>query len=645
VPKDKELLHINKIAIVGNPNVGKSSLFNQLTKTYSLVANVPYTTISVQRAVIQIQGVRYEVIDTPGITSLEFESEDGMVTRSILFDEHPEVILFCMDTNNMTRSLLLAAQIMELDIPMVICLNFIDESRQKGMNISRKKLESILGAPVVETVASEGRGVKELLKAVPQASVHENAGVQYKQLIERGLDAVSGCFPAEALPADGILLLLLMQSRTLEKFIKAKYGPAVADKIHAVAAKVAARTNKDIGRIILEERTRWAERIAQEVTEVQTTLSGRYGQAFGSLSRHPLWGWLILLGVVYGTYLLVGRVGVDILVPFFENEIFVPVNIAMGSMIPWPAVRDFLFGTYGILTTGLENAVGTVLPILTLFFIILNCLEDTGYISNLCVLTNRLFQYFGLSGKSILPIVLGFGCRTMATLATRILESKKERFIAVFLISFAIPCSPLLGVTLAILALLPFKAFVLFFGLLILMEAAAGLALNKIIKIDAPSDFIMEIPPIRLPNLKNLLIKTYYRLKWFTIEAIPLFMIGSALLFVIDRIAVLDLIKKALEPVIVTYLHLPSGMVDAFLMCLLRLEAGAVLVLKLAQIRELDPVQTLVSVIVMTGFIPCFANTMAIIKELGFRTAAWMVSAITVSAFIIGGVVNFLLRM
>jgi ferrous iron transport protein B len=177
------------------------------------------------------------------------------------------------------------------------------------------------------------------------------------------------------------------------------------------------------------------------------------------------------------------------------------------------------------------------------------------------------------------------------------------------------------------------------------MELAAGIALNRLLKADLVPDFIMEIPPVRLPNLKNLLVKTYYRLKWFAIEAVPLFMVGAFLLFVIDKIELLSLVKKMIAPFIVTYLHLPMAMVDAFLLCLLRLEAGAVVVLKLAQIGELDYIQTIVAVIVMTGFVPCFANTMAIVKELGIKTALWMVASITATAFIVGGLVNFVLRM
>jgi len=638
-------LHINRIAIVGNPNVGKSSLFNGLTRAYSLVANVPHTTMEVSRASIRIEGKEYEVVDTPGILSLDLPAEDGLITRAILLEEHPEVIILCLDSNNFKRSLLLAAQVMELEIPLIVCLNFMDESRLKGIGLSRKKLESLLGVPVVETVASEGHGVRELLKAIPRAAVVEKSKVPYPQFIEAALDELSACFPEEAMPADGVLLLLLSQASGIERYLKSKYGAAILVQAKAIGAGAIGRSKKDIANILFQERSRWAENTERHILQLTPTRTGRVGEALGALSRHPVWGWAVLLLVVYCTYMLVGRVGINIIVPLFEDKLFLPFNEYIASFIPWQILRDFLFGDYGILTTGLENAIGTVLPILAMFFLVLNFLEDTGYIANLCVFSNRLFKPLGLSGKSVLPLVLGFGCRTMATLTTRILESKKERIIAVFLISFAIPCAPLLGVTLAILALLPFKAFILVFGVLIVMELAAGIVLNKLLKTDLVPDFIMEIPPVRLPNLKNLLVKTYYRLKWFAIEAVPLFMIGALLLFVIDKIALLSVIKKVIAPFIVTYLQLPTAMVDAFLLCLLRLEAGAVVVLKLAQAGELDYIQTIVAVIVMTGFVPCFANTMAIVKELGIKTALWMVASITATAFVIGGLVNFVLRM
>jgi len=644
MPDHGHALHVNKIAIVGVPNVGKSSLFNRITRAYSLVANIPHTTIEVQRATIALEGRPYEIIDTPGMQSLDSESEDGLTARAILLEERPAVILLCMDANNLRRSLQLAAQIFELDIPVVVCINFTDESRQKGVAVSRKKLEALLGVPVVETVASEGRGVRELLRLLPRARAAPGAAVKYKHFIESCLDDAAACFPDSAVPPDGVLLLLLMKAPGIGGFIQNRYGGPTLAKLDAVIAKARSRTNKDIGRIILEERARWADRIAREVVEERTAAPGRLADGLGALARHPFWGWFIVLIVMYCAYLLVGKVGIELLVPFFEERLFAPVNSALEAAIPWPLLRDFLIGQYGVLTIGLENAVGTVLPILSMFFIILNILEDTGYIANLCVLTNRVFRRLGLSGRSMLPIVLGFGCRTMAVLTTQILESRKERSIAIFLIAFAIPCAPLLGVMLATLALMPFAAFAIVFGVLIAIEVLAGIALNRMLTPDIAPEFIIEIPPVRLPSLKNLAVKTYYRLKWFTLEAVPLFVVGAVLLFVIDRLRLLLLLKQWLDPLVVRFLHLPIAMVDVFLLCLLRLEAGAAVVLKMAQHGAMDSVQVVVSLIVITAFVPCFANIMAMIKVLGLKTAMVMVLVINAGAILIGGAVSLVLR-
>lgn len=640
-----KLLHTNKIAIVGNPNVGKSALFNQLTQSYSLEANVPYTTVSVHRADITIGNIIYEIIDTPGILSLDVQSEDGLITRNILIQEHPEIVILCIDTNNLKRSLLLITQVIELEIPLVLCLNFLDESRQKGILINRKKLEEILGVPVIETVASEGRGIKELTSAVSQAAIPVQARINYKRFIEEGLKDISGCFPSDSVPSDGLLILALMRDLWIEKFIKSKYGEEILAEVKNTVNRIHSYSQKEISRIILEERDRWAENIVQAISEKRPAEGWRLGEVIARLSRHPFWGWLILAGIIYITYVLVGKIAANLVVSLIDEKIFSPINTAIDDMIPWQLLKDFLIGDYGVLTTGLENAVGTVLPILTMFFLILNFLEDTGYIPNLSVLCNRLFQKVGLSGKAILPVVLGFGCKTMATLATKILDTKKERYIAIFLIAFAIPCSSQLGVNLAILALFPFRAFCIVFGVLVTVELIAGLILNKIME-TAPerTDFIMEIPPIRLPNYRSLLIKTYYRLKWFLVEAIPLFVIGAFVLFLMDKFYALAFIKRFVFPLVVSFLNLPIETVDALLLCLARHEAGAVILLDLVTTGRLDYIQAIVSVIIVTCFVPCFANIMAMIKELGLKSALFMTLVIIIFSVIIGGIVNYFFR-
>ena len=638
--------HKNKIAFIGNPNVGKSTLFNRITSSYSLVANAPYTTMEVARADVVIDGIGYEIIDAPGIMSLDVQSEDGLVARNMLMREHPELIVFCVETSNLPRSLQLLAQVAELDIPLVLCLNFMDEAQQKGIAVDRAGLESFLGVPVVETVATEGHGVRELTKAIGRAAVIENVRVHYPPAIDEGLDALDDCLPEGVVLPDALLLLLLYGDPEITAFVRSRFGDAVSDCAAAQVLRTRSRAGRDIARIALELRTRWADDVARRFVRVQISRGDRLGTWLGRMARHPVWGWCILAGMVYVTYVLVGRIAADVLVGGFEQYVFDPLNGWLAALIPWPWLEDFLLGPYGLLTTGLENAVGTVLPILTMFFLILNVLEDTGYIPNLSVLTNRLLQRVGLSGKAILPLVLGFGCKTMATLATRILDSRKERMIAIFLIAFAIPCSSQLGVNLAILSQFPLSAFVLVVGVLVGVEVIAGLLLNRYLPQDThTTDFIMELPPIRMPAWRALCVKTYYRLKWFLIEAVPLFVAGALILYAFEITGVLALIKATVFPIVVTWLDLPIETVDAFLLCIARHEAGAVILLDLVRSGQMDYTQTVVSVIIVTCFVPCFANIMAMIKELGMKQALVMVLVIITVSVMIGGVVNWVLRM
>jgi ferrous iron transport protein B len=640
---DKIPVHKNKIVIVGNSNVGKSSLFNHLTKDYSIVANYPYTTVGVARGDTTLGGEHFELIDTPGIYSLEIQSEDEIVTRDILIKEHPEYIVQCIDAALLKTSLLLTSHLLELNIPLIICLNNVDGAMQQGIWVDGTKLSQLLGVPVIETMATEGKGVSELRRSILTTQPPAD-GFKHREHIERDLAKLSGYFPVDTMPSPAVLLLLLLEDKDIETWTRKQYGESIYQDVKKLTHYAKTSLQTPLARIVFKERNEWVEHIVNTVSGRSEIISTRLLETCGALTRHPVYGWPILGAIIYATYLLVGKVGAVFLVDSINAYLFDPLITVVGNSIPWEFWRDFAVGDYGILTMGLANALGTVLPILALFFLILNTLEDTGYLPNLCILSNRFFQKIGLSGKSVLPIILGFGCKTVATLATKILDSRKERYIAIFLIAFAIPCSAQLGVNIAVLAYFPVSAFLLVFCVLALVEIMAGLLLNKIIKQEAITDFILEIPPIRLPNVKNLLIKTYYRLKWFLIEAVPLFIIGALVLFTMDKLRILHVVERMLSPLVVSFLGLPIKCVEAFLLCIARHEAGAVILMQLVKTGQLDYVQACVSIIIVTCFVPCFANLMAMIKELGMKSALVMAGIIIVSSIFIGGAVNYLMR-
>ena len=305
--------------------------------------------------------------------------------------------------------------------------------------------------------------------------------------------------------------------------------------------------------------------------------------------------------------------------------------------------NDLLIGPYGLLTLGLFNAVVTVLPILSVFFLMMGVLEDSGYLPNLMVLTRKILRKLGLSGNSIMSLILGFGCKTMATLTTKGISSRKERLIAIFLIAFAIPCSAQLAIDMAVLGRVGFKAFLIAYGTLAIVELTAGLILNKTMKEDGQSFFMQELPPIRLPGARALIKKTAYRIYWFLKEAVPIFLIAAVALFVVDKIGLLDLLKQGLKPIVVTWLGLPLDIVEVLILSLARHEAAAGLLLGMVDRGALTYIQTITAVVITTMFVPCFANIVAMCREVGIKTGLIITAAINLSSFVLAGIMNWIL--
>lgn len=657
-----------KVIIAGDPNSGKSILFNKLNKAYSLkgqkkysiVANYPYTTVEPIRTTLQINDEIIEVIDSPGLSTFVTTAEDEIAVRNMIIKESPDLIIQTFNSNKIERSLLLTAQLAELNISLILVLNFIDETHKKGMWIDSQKLEQLTGIPTVESIITEGKGFANLSKEIsialkknPQQKKLGESFIKYNDTIKNGIKVIDDVFttttssPSSASSAlsPALQILLLLEDQSIELFIKEKYGDEVIKKIKKTINNYKNNLNYNFFNQITISRLNWVEDIAESIIKESKIRASNIQEKIGRYSRHPIWGWPILALVMYLTYLLVGQLAANIMVNFLENYIFHPLYHLIGQNIGHKILRDFLVGDYGILSTGLGNALATAFPILCTFFLVLNIMEDSGYFTNVCILVSRVTKKLGLSGQSILPLMLAFGCKTMATLTTKILASKKERYIAIFLIAFAIPCSPQMGLILGILASSSFSAFVIVFGSLVIAEFCAGTILNKILKDDIRTDFILEIPPIRIPKFQDIFLKLYYRMKWFLKEIPPLFMIGAFLLFVLDQTNALIIIKKALTPIVVSFLSLPIQTVDAFLLCLVKHEAGAVALLNLNASNSLSHQQIIVSLIIVTSLGPCFANLMAIIKQIKLKRALVMRVIILFAAILAGGAVNWLYKL
>ena len=307
--------------------------------------------------------------------------------------------------------------------------------------------------------------------------------------------------------------------------------------------------------------------------------------------------------------------------------------------VPW--IVQLLVGQYGLWTMGMTYALALILPIVTTFFIAFGVLEDSGYLPRLSVIANRLFALIGLNGRAVLPMVLGLGCVTMATLTTRILHSPRERLITTFLLALAIPCSAQLGVVLGMLGGVSFTAVLIWALAMVGVLLLAGFLAAKLIP-GRRIPLVTEMPPMRLPILGNVLKKTGGRLKWYLIEVIPLFLLGTFIMFALDKLGALPAIIEAGEPLVTGWLGLPKEASAAFVMGFLRRDFGATGLFSMA--HELSPIQAVVGMITITLFIPCFASLMMMVKEQGTKTAMAMVGMIVPFAFLIGGLFNLALR-
>jgi ferrous iron transport protein B len=565
-----------RVALVGNPNVGKSALFGRLTGRYAVVSNYPGTTVALTQGRVLLGTEVCDLIDTPGVNALEgVLSEDEQITRAIITSDRADLVVQVADARNIRRALMLTWQVARCGKPMILVLNMTDEARAHGVEIDTACLAEELGIPVVETVATEGRGLADLRRALARA---------HTVTLRGDLDAAA-----------------------------------------------------------------WGHAMTEQVRSVRPHGTPRIQEALGRAVREPLTGLPILALVLYLFYLFVGVFGAQTLVNLVEHGLFAqvvnPAAVAAANhLIPFAFVRDLLVGQYGVITMGLTYAIGIVLPVVTTFFLMFGWLEDSGYIPRLAIFCDRIFRMMGLNGKAVLPMVLGLGCDTMATMTTRILGTRKERVIAVLLLALGIPCSAQLATILGILGGISFAALLTLFGVVLAQMFLVGFLAARVLPGDR-SDFILELPPIRLPSMRNLLRKTLTRVRWYLGEAVPLFLIGTLLLFFMDWSGALGLLVRVSQPVVTGLLGLPAQAARVFVMGFLRRDYGAAGLYQMAHAHTLTNAQSVVALTVMTLFVPCVANFLMIVKEQGLRVGLGILGFVTFVALSTGMALNYVLRL
>jgi ferrous iron transport protein B len=636
------------VVLVGNPNVGKSALFGALTGTYVTVSNYPGTTVEVSTGHAVVWGRRVAIVDTPGAASFVPFSEDERVTRDILLEGPPQNVVVVGDAKNLERTLLLAVQVAEMEIPFVLCLNMMDEARARGLAVDEEGLAEKLGVPVVSTVAVRREGIARLTSALEEARPGE-VRIAYPEPIQKALESVIPLLPASRLSARSLALMALSGDVTLSEWLSQRLTPQSLARLEQVRQRLRREFPEPVAYVVNRARLAEASRIGRSAAPRtrEEPPRRRVARFLEVATTHRIWGLPILAAVLYLAYLFVGVFGAKTLVDLLENGLFGKIlspaaTAAANRWIPWAIVRDLFVGPYGIITMALAYSLALVLPIVGTFFLAFGALEDSGYLPRLAVMVNRLFKKMGLNGKAVLPMVLGLGCDTMATLTTRILETPKERLIVILLLALGVPCSAQLTVVMAMLSGLSFWAVVIWIGVVLGVVVLVGRLAAKMLP-GRGSDFVLELPPLRVPQIGNIAVKTLARIEWYLKEAVPLFVLGTLILFVADRLRLLGFVERLAEPVLTGFLGLPRETAGAFVVGFLRRDFGAAGLFELARHGKLSAEQIVVSMVTITLFIPCIANFFMIVKERGWKTALAIAAFITPFALGAGAAVHWVL--
>lgn len=634
---------LKKIVIVGNPNVGKSLLFNRLSKAYVTVSNYPGTTVTIDTSRATIGQTVYGISDTPGMYSFLPITEEERVARNILLAERPAVVLQVVDAKNLERMLQLTIELMEAELPVILVLNMMDEAEKAGLKIDLELLEKILNLPVVGLVATTGQGLEVLKERINNFENKKAAAIEYGQYLNKTINRIMAGLRGDYVIAKKAIALLLWQAdQDIESLVKAQ-EPEFRS-IKKIIDETKAEQNQPLKYLItLERQNKINDMVGRTVRQSQGAKL-IFKEKLSQVMMNPLTGIPLFLVVIYfGLYQFVGVFGAGTLVDFIENNIFEThvnpyVNNFLAAYVPWVWLQELIGLDYGIITLGLRYAMAIILPIVATFFIAFSIIEDSGYLPRLAMLIDRVFKKIGLNGRAVIPIVLGFGCDTMATVVTRTQETKKERVITTLLLALAIPCSAQLGVIFALLAGHP-KALMVWLFIIIMVFLLIGYLASKIIPGEKPY-FYMEVPPLRLPKPSNVLTKTYTRMTWYFKEVLPLFVLASILIWFGKLTGLFDLIISGLEP-LVRLIGLPNKAAEAFLFGFFRRDYGMAGLYDIQTV--LSGVQLAVAATVLTLFVPCVAQFSIMWKERGWKTTLAIVSFILPFAFFTGFTLNLIL--
>ncbi|NOY77461.1 MAG: ferrous iron transport protein B [Calditrichaeota bacterium] len=632
-----------KIALVGQPNCGKSTIFNHIASYKAVTSNFPGTTVSFTESKVSLHGQIFNCVDLPGTYSLVSSDWAEIDTRNYLISEEIDVIVNVVDTSVLGRSLELTLQLLELNKPMVLCLNMADEARRKGIFVNTEKLSSVLGIPVVETIAVKGEGLNELFRKVQQVAKEKTTGIipTYSPCIEDAVQTLAEHIEINNLEGPFVskrflaLRILEEDPYFLKKFQSQKGLMALKKK---VAAEVKKKRGQEPPLAISSERHAMSLNIFEEVAEIRKAKPDIRGR-IDDVLMHPLWGYVFLILIMYGFFQVVFKFGGYLEGPLLDifNDLIKELETSYGS-------QTFLAKIVEGIIQGFSGGIAIVLPYLIPFLFGLSLLEDLGYLPRVAYLMDTFMHRIGLHGKSVIPFILGYGCSVPAVMATRILESRRERIIAAML-AVLVPCSARSTVIFGLVAFyVGPNAALGIYVLNLFVIAFAGKVMTKIMPEEAPG-LMLEVPAYRLPSFKVLWLKTWFRLREFVYVAWPILIVGSMVLSVIEY-AHWDLIINNLLYPFTYMLSLPKQVGVTLIFGILRKELSLIMLMQAMGTSQLSQVMTHLQMMTFTIFvvfyIPCAATIGVLWKEIGRKWTLFTIGATTGLAFFLALVFKYI---
>ncbi len=621
------------VALAGNANVGKSVIFNRLTGLHQHIGNWPGKTVEKAEGTLHYRGREIDVIDLPGIYSLSTYSLEEIISREYIINERPDVVINVLDASQLERNLYFTFQLMEMGRPMVIALNQVDMAKKRGISIDHRRLSRELGIPVVPTVAVKSQGVTEVLEKAIEAAEkgRKPRPVRYGSEIEKAITSLQRKLGStKSMYSRRWLAIKLLEddeeikklpftkellrdvygiSRSVEHLHNHSCPTAMACEIYGKAATI---TQKH------QRRVRKAKRLSERIDDVSTS---------------RLWGYPLMAAVLLATFFAIFTTG-DFLAGYIEEWF-------MAAMSP---LGQVLQGTAGSLAMavieGLVATLTVVIPYILPFYLILGLLESTGYLARIAFLMDSAMHRIGLHGKAFIPLMMGFGCNVPACLSCRIMETHRERMIAVF-VTTLVPCA---AVTTVILGLVGRFVGIWWALGLYMIDALIILALGRIAFRafpGEPSGLIMEMPSLRAPHLPTILNQTWFKIRDFTYIAFPVIIAATLVIKFMELMGATGTISAVLSPVTVNWLGLPAIMGILLIFGILRKELTIVMLAALMGTTNfalvLTPVQMLVFALVTMLYIPCASTIAALVRETGWKRALYITVFEVAFAVVVGG--------